>query len=58
MSARAVLLTALATGIHGLVSVQLLVMASYMTPNQDLAFVVAGMYNVMILCLPSVRVQV
>jgi hypothetical protein len=36
-----VLLTALGTGIHSLIAVQLLVMASFLTPNQDLAFVVA-----------------
>ena len=41
MTPKAVLLTTLALSVHSLIAVQILVLASYMTPNQDLAFVVA-----------------
>lgn len=56
--AKAVALSVVVAGLHSLVAVQLLVLAAFVTPNQDLAFVLAVGYNVLSALLSGVWVHI
>jgi hypothetical protein len=56
--ARAIALSVAVAGLHSLVAVQLLVLAAFITPNQDLAFVIAVSYNTLSALLSGVWVHI
>jgi len=45
-------------GLHSLVAVQVLVLCAFLTPNQDLAFVLAVSFDVLSSLLAGVWVQI
>lgn len=57
-TARAVVLSTVVASLHSLVAVQVLVLCAFLTPNQDLAFVLAVSYDVLSSLLAGVWVYI
>lgn len=57
-TAKAVLASAAVSCLHSLVAVQALVLCAFITPNQDLAFVLAVSYDVLSSLLAGIWVHI